>query len=195
MKDFIYWLVDFMWFWTPDNTRNVPPGGTPDMHFAEALVCIYIIATALPILTGTIARIFANYKYRLPTIEVNGEVYTFEGKLLKQLITGYIIENILFWLVFNTVLLAIPFAASAFLYTIVLGLKLAIFGDQDVPYAKTTLTLKYLLTKLKIKAQKGALNEIKKVQDDYLTIEKQFLDELTSYKNESGSNLLSTGVN
>lgn len=195
MKDFIYQLIDFMWFWTPDNTRDVLEGDAPNTEFREFLFWIYIIFTILPILVGTIARLGIDYSNRLPFVSVNNNRHTFEGKLLNQLITGYIIENILFWLIFNTVLLAVPFVVTVVIFLLVICLRGFYLGDRDTDCAKFTLTLKYLTTRLIRKAKDGALNDIKKAQDNYLTIEKEFLDELTSYKNESSSNLLSAGVN
>lgn len=197
MKEFIYQLIDFMWFWTSDATRlaKFKDCDCGD-NLYEVIYIMYLIATIAPIVIGTLFHyVLIDYLDSLPTVVVNNKSVIPTNKFIKNLIHTQVIENIIFWLIFNTLLLALPIGLSIVIFFIMLVYKGGSLCIDDASRFDLSFTYKYSINKLKKVAQKQVFNEIKKVQENYLNNEKQFLNDLSKYKNEGSSNLLQAGVN
>ncbi len=197
MKEFIYELINFMWFWTSDETRIAKciEAGVGDI--IECLYWMYLLGTLIPIGIGTIGRYMLGDDYRksLPTIVINGKSITPSKEFINSLIHVQVIENVLFWLIFNTMLLALPLGLTIFIYIIALIVRGISLTSDDAARLSITMSAKYFISKLESIGKKQVFNEVLEEQENYLTIEKQFLDDLSKYKNEGSTNLLQAGVN
>jgi len=197
MKEFIYQIIDFMWFWTSNEVRvaKVVKNGAGDIF--EILYWMYLLGALIPIGIGTIGRYMLGDDYRksLPTIVINGKSITPSKEFINSLIHVQVIENVLFWLIFNTMLLALPLGLTIFIYIIALIVRGRSLTSDDAARLNITVSAKYFISKLESIGKKQVFNKVLEEQANYLTIEKQFLDDLSKYKNEGSTNLLQAGVN